>query len=50
MLLVKWKDYDEKTWEEARQLHQDVPDIMNAYMNEKMAETTRGLLQKYLRF
>jgi len=20
MLLVKWKDYDEKTWEEARQL------------------------------
>ena len=50
MLLVKWKDYDEKTWEEARQLHQDVPDLMNAYMNEKMAESKRGLLQKYLQF
>jgi len=39
MLLVKWKDYDENTWEEARQLHQDVPDLMNAHMNEKMADS-----------
>jgi len=50
MLRVKWKDYDEKTWEEARQLHQDVPDLIDAYMNEKMAESKRGLLQKYLQF
>jgi hypothetical protein len=50
MLRVKWKDYDEKTWEEARQLHQNVPDLINAYMNEKMAESKRGLLQKYLQF
>jgi hypothetical protein len=39
---VKWKDYDEKTWEEARPLYQDVPDLINAYMNEKMAESKRG--------
>jgi len=50
MLLVKWKDYDEQTWEEARQLHEDVPDLMNAYMNEKMTESKRSLLQKYLQF
>jgi len=30
MLRVKWKNYDDKTWEEARQLHQDVPDLINA--------------------
>ena len=48
MLRVKWKDYEEKTWEEARQLHHDVPDLINAYMNEKMAESKIGLLQKYL--
>jgi hypothetical protein len=47
---VKWKDYDDKTWEEARQLHRDVPDLINAYMNEKMAESKRGLIQKYLQF
>ena len=50
MLRVKWKDYDNKTWEEARQLYQDVPDRINAYMNEKMAESKRGLLHKYLQF
>jgi hypothetical protein len=50
MLRVKWKNYDDKTWEEARQLHQDVPDLINAYMNEKMAASKRGLLQKYLQF
>jgi len=50
MLRMKWKDYDEKTREEARQLHQDVPDLSNAYMDEKMAESKRGLLQKYLQF
>ena len=50
MLLVNWKDYDEKTRKEAKQLHQDVPDLMNAYMNEKMAESKRDLLQKYLQF
>ena len=47
MLRVKWKNYDDKTWEEARQLHQDVPDLINAYMNEKLAESKIGLLQKY---
>jgi hypothetical protein len=50
MLRVKWKNYDKKTWEETRQLHQDVPDLINAYMNEKMAKSKRGLLQKYLQF
>jgi hypothetical protein len=50
MLRVKWKNYDDKTWEEARQLHQEVPDLINSYMNEKMAESKRGLLQKYLQF
>jgi len=50
MLCVNWKDYDEKTWEEARQLHQDVPDLINAYMNDKMAKSKRSLLQKYLQF
>jgi len=50
MLRVKWKNYGDKTWKEARQLHQDVPDLINAYMNEKMAERQRGLLQKYLLF
>jgi hypothetical protein len=30
MLRVKWKDYDQKTWEEAGQLYQDVPDLINA--------------------
>ena len=50
MLRVKWKDYDEKTWEEAMQLHQDVPDLINAYINENITESKRGLLQKYLRF
>jgi hypothetical protein len=44
MLRVKWKDYDEKTCEETIQLHQDVPDVINPYMNEKMAESKRGLL------
>ena len=34
---------DEMTWEEARQLHQDVSDLV-----KKMAESKRGLLQKYL--
>jgi hypothetical protein len=32
MLRMKWKNYDEKTWREARQLHQDVPDLINAHM------------------
>jgi len=50
MLRVKWKNYDDKTWEEARQLRLDVADLINAYMNEKMAESKRGLLQKYLQF
>jgi hypothetical protein len=50
MLRVKCRNYDDKTWKEARQLHQDVPDLMNAYMNENMAESKRGLLQKYLQF
>ena len=50
MLRVKCKDYDETTWEEARQLRQDVADLINAYMNEKMAESKRGLLQNYLQF
>jgi hypothetical protein len=50
MLRVKWKDYDEKTKEEARQLHHDVPDLIHAYVNEKMADSKRGLLQKYLQF
>ena len=50
MLRVKWKNYDDKTWEEARQLHQDVSDLINAYMDEKMAESKRDLLQKYLQF
>jgi hypothetical protein len=45
MLLVKWKDYDVETWEEARQLHQDVPDLINAYMNEKMAESKRPYIR-----
>jgi hypothetical protein len=49
-MLRKWKSYDDKTWKEARQLHQDVPDLINAYMNEKMAESKRGLLEKYLQF
>jgi len=31
-----------------KMLHQDVPDLINAYMNEKMAESKRDLLQKYL--
>jgi len=50
MLRVKWKDFDEKTWKEARQLHQDAPGLINTYMNEKMAESKRGLLHKYLLF
>ena len=50
MLRVKWKDYDEKTWGEASQLHQDIPDHVNAYMDEKMAESKRGLTQKNLQF
>ena len=50
MLRVKWKDYDEKTWGEASQLHQDIPDLINAYMDEKMAESKRGLIQKNLQF
>ena len=50
MLRVKWKDFDDKTWKEARQLHQDAPGLINTYMNEKMAESKRGLLHKYLLF
>ena len=50
MLRVKWKNYDDKTWEEATQLHQDVSDLINANMNEKLADSKRGSIQKYLQF
>jgi len=50
MLRVKWRDCDEKTWEEARQLYQYVRGLINAYMNEHMVESKIGLLQKHLRF
>jgi hypothetical protein len=48
MLRTQWGGYDKGTWDEARQLHPDVPDLLNTFKSVNICERKKRLLEKYL--